>query len=192
MTKVKHERGVLSRSRKTRAVVAVSLGMGLAAGLGSSATAASDPGQNVSSTQGKPARQAMNTMYPDAKVKTSGDVRIVDQGRTATGAWVEFTGTGTVEVDGSAKATQTPTIGPYALVDTWVSGGRWFYGTSVNSGGQKACHSKYHHKWRWHSATAKMDGYVSKKVMEKNRWANAAVIRWTNETCRVYYNRYDD
>lgn len=191
MMNVKQRQGAL-RSRTTRAATAMSLGMVLAGGLASSATAATDPGQSVSSTQGKPARQAMTAMYPDAKVKTSGDVTIVSQGRTATGAWVEFTGDGTVEVDGSASATKAPTVGPYILVDTWVSGGRWIYGTTVNSGGQKACHSKYHHAWRWHSATAKMDGYVSKKVMEKERWANAAVIRYTRETCFAYYNRYDN
>ena len=130
-------------------------------------------------------------MYPDAKVATSGDVAIVNQGRTATGGWVEFTGTGTVEIDGRAAQT-APTFGPLALIDTKVSGGRWIYGSTVNGAGQKACHSKYHHAKNWHSATAKMDGYVTKKVMEKTRWANAAVIRHTRETCRAYYNRYDN
>ena len=163
--------------------------MVLVGGLVTSAAAATEPGQGAASTQGKPARQAMTAMYSDAKVKTRGDVTIVDQGRTADGAWVEFTGTGTVEIDGSAHATDTPTMGTYALIDTWVSGGRWIYGTTVNAGGQKACHSKYHHKWRRHSATASMDGHTSKQVAEKNAWANAAVIRWTNETCRAYYSR---
>lgn len=189
---MKQQQGAL-RSRTTRAAAAVSVGMILAGGLASSATAATDPGQSISSTQGKSAaRQAMKATYPDAKIKTSGDVTIVGQGRTATGAWVEFTGDGTVEVDGSASATETPTMGPYAFIDTKVGGGRWIYGTSVNSGGQKACHSKYHHAYRWHSATAKMDGYVDKKVMEKTRWANAVVIRYTKETCRAYYNVYDN
>lgn len=180
--------------RRTRATGATGMlvGMILAGGLVTSAAAATEPGQGAASTQGKPARQAMTAMYPDAKVKTRGDVTIVDQGRTATGGWVEFTGTGTVEIDGSAHTSDSPTMGTYALVDTWVSGGRWIYGTSVNAGGQKACHSKYHHKWRRHSATASMDGYASKKVAEKDAWARAAVIRWTTDTCRAYYNRYDN
>lgn len=182
----------VKRRARTTGAVGMLVGMVLAGGLATSAAAATEPEQGTASTQGKPARQAMAAMYPDAKVKTSGDVTIVDQGRTATGAWVEFTGTGTVEIDGSARATDTPTMGTYVLTDTWVSGGRWIYGTTVNGGGQKACHSKYHHKWRRHSAAARMDGYTSKQVAEKDSWANAAVIRWTRETCRAYYNRYDN
>lgn len=86
--------------------------MVLVGGLVTSAAAATEPGQGAARTQGKPARQAMTAMYSDAKVKTRGDVTIVDQGRTADGAWVEFTGTGTVEIDGSAHATDTPQWAP--------------------------------------------------------------------------------
>lgn len=188
MTQKTNRRGA-QRLRATGAVAAVSAGVVLAAGMASSAAATTDSDQSLSSVQGKPARQAMTALYPDTKVKTSGDVKIVSQGRTATGGWVEFTGTGTVEIDGSA--TKAPTIRPFALIDTKIGGGRWIYGTTVNSGGQKACHSKYHHASRWHSATAKMDGYSTKKVMEATRWANAAVIRHTRATCRAYYNVYN-
>lgn len=118
--------------------------------------------------------------HAGADVKAKGSIKIIDSAETRTGGYVTFTGNGTVTVDGRNPSPLEATVG--------VGGGEWRYGTTVNAGGQKVCFSKYYHSYNLHSATASMDGYIDTDVRAARGWAEAYVIRWTNNTCRVYWS----
>ncbi|WP_433955597.1 lactococcin 972 family bacteriocin [Janibacter indicus] len=117
-----------------------------------------------------------------ADVETTGSIKVIDSGETATGGYVTFTGEGTVTVDGK----QSSPFAPAATVR--VGGGEWRYGTTENAGGQKTCFSKYYHWYNRHSATASMDGYTDTVTQGAKGWAEAYVIRWTSNTCKVYWS----
>lgn len=120
--------------------------------------------------------------HAGADVTTTGSIKIIDGGETETGGYVTFTGDGTVTVDGQSSD------GFAAAATKRVGGGEWRYGTSYNAGGQKSCFSKYYHWYNRHSATARMDGYTDTDTSGARGWAEAYVIRWTTDTCRVYWD----
>ena len=89
-------------------------------------------------------------------------IQVIAQGETATGGWVQFTGTGQVVVDGE---TPEGSIGTRAIAK--VGGGTWSYGASLNAGGKKVCRSHYMHPSVGHGATVKMNGKT------RSAWAPA-------------------
>lgn len=113
-------------------------------------------------------------------IKVTGNIKIVDQGRDATGGWVAYTGEGSVYIDG----TKTDPLAAYQE----VGGGQWWYGSSVNGGGQKTCNSQYMHYAYTHGASVKMNGMYDWDTQGNGILASAVVTGWTNATCYAYWS----
>lgn len=115
--------------------------------------------------------------------RTTG-IQVISQGETATGGWVQFTGTGEVVVNG-----ETPggTIGTRAFKK--VGGGTWSYGATLNAGGKKVCRSHYLHPSVGHGATAKMNGKTRSAWAPAGGLAAASYAEYTTATCYASWSK---
>lgn len=111
-------------------------------------------------------------------------IQVIAQGETATGGWVEFTGTGKVVVDGT---TPEGTIGTRAIEA--AGGGTWEYGSSLNGGGQKVCRSYYYHASVGHGSTVKMNGKTRSAWAPKGGTSFASYTEYTTATCYAYWSK---
>ena len=117
---------------------------------------------------------------------TEGDITVIASGRTATGGWVVFTGTGHVIVDGSHVRLPKGMSTTQGSVEN-VGGGTWFYGSSMNGAGQKSCTSQYQHPSSWHGSSVWMDQWASDR-QPPNVLANSNFTRYTTTTCSAYWS----
>jgi hypothetical protein len=112
-------------------------------------------------------------------------IQIVAQGETATGGWVEFTGTGSITLGGSDDHGSA-----VARAVKEVGGGTWYFGASLNAAGQKTCSSQYYHPKVTHGSSVSMDGYYSKDHgVAKGKTSDALIKRHTTATCRAFYTK---
>lgn len=123
----------------------------------------------------------------EAVVTTTGDITVIASGQTATGGWVEFTGTGRVKVDGSHVKLAGGKNTMQAAGSQNVGGGTWYYGSSVNGIGQKTCTSQYLHPSSWHGSSVWMDQWASDR-QAPGKVANSNFTRYTTTTCSAYWS----
>ena len=123
-----------------------------------------------------------------AVVTTEGDITVVASGETATGGWVQFTGTGHVKIDGSRVKSGGKTAAPQIASDyQTVGGGSWYYGSGRNAAGQKTCTSEYNHPSQWHGSSVWMDQWASSR-QGPGTVATSYLSSYTTTTCSAYWS----
>lgn len=121
-----------------------------------------------------------------ASPQAGNSIRIIASGVSAKGGWVEFSGTGTVKIDGTTQTIGT-TAARIAAETKEVGGGIWYYGASVNGGGQKTCTSQYYHGNLTHGSSVKMNGMTDSDDVGPGDVSMANVTGWTDATCYAYW-----
>ncbi|GAA4872080.1 lactococcin 972 family bacteriocin [Saccharopolyspora cebuensis] len=118
---------------------------------------------------------------PDHTAEQSG-IRIIAQGVTADGGWVEYTGVGHIVVDGTADG-----VGARAVEE--VGGGIWSYGSTRNAIGQKSCYSQYQHDTVAHGSSVSMDGREDSEWVGPGAVSSARLTEYTTATCKTYWRK---
>ncbi|MFC3899238.1 lactococcin 972 family bacteriocin [Lentzea rhizosphaerae] len=103
-------------------------------------------------------------------------IRIVAQGQTVNGGWVEYT------VDGTSSG-----FGAQAVEK--VGGGIWAYGATFNAAGQKVCYSQYEHTKVAHGSSVQMNGQYHSDWVGAGYVSNARLAEHTSATCKTYWRK---
>jgi hypothetical protein len=109
-------------------------------------------------------------------------LRVVAQGRTTNGGWIEYAGVGEITVDDTSSE-----VGALATVE--VGGGVWAYGATVNAGGQKVCYSQYQHLSVAHGSSVEMNGLSDSDRVGAGYVSYARVAAYTSATCKTYWSK---
>ncbi|MFE5563870.1 lactococcin 972 family bacteriocin [Amycolatopsis japonica] len=128
---------------------------------------------------------AMFVAAPVASADSAGPesgIRIIAQEHTEYSGWVEYTGTGTVTIDGAAGGMGTQTV-------KRVGGGIWSYGSGPNAIGQKGCHSQYKHDQVSHGSSVEMDGRKDSDYVGAGAVSDARLVFYTTATCKAYWRK---
>lgn len=119
---------------------------------------------------------------------SSDGIKIIAQGVTAHGGWVEFTGVGHITIVGTKVLTSSATVAPLTVKE--VGGGTWDYGSSIRLNGKKACWSYYYHPSVLHGSTASMSDLSDAEVADAGGTSYAYVTKYTTATCYAYWRTY--
>ena len=126
----------------------------------------------------------------DPRVTITGDIQIVDQGETADGGWVAYTGTGSMTIDDTVPAEDNDgEVSTRAVKTVSAGGGTWHYGSTVNGAGQKVCLSQYMHKRVAHGSTAEMAGSKDSAWQRAGTVAASSVAKYTTKTCIAHWRK---
>lgn len=127
---------------------------------------------------------ALPSVASTASTPRESKIRIIDQGKTANGGWVKFTGTGTIKSGSSSSRSF------FARATENVGGGTWYFGSGLNSAGQKSCFSQYYHAKVKHGSSVSMDGYYhADHNVAKGKTSYARITRHTTATCKAFYTK---
>ncbi len=99
--------------------------------------------------------QDLDTKSITPRIKATSSIKIIDQGTTASGGWVAYTGVGKIVI-GGPDGVVARGISVRGVQE--VGGGISSYGSSFNWVGQKNCYSQYQHETASHDSSVKMDG----------------------------------
>ncbi|TQM80614.1 lactococcin 972-like bacteriocin [Saccharothrix saharensis] len=109
-------------------------------------------------------------------------IRVVAQGQTVDGGWVEYTGAGAITVDGTSGE-----VGAQAVEK--VGGGTWAYGATYNAGGRKVCYSQYEHLTVSHGSSVEMNGGYDSDWVRAGYVSYARLAEYTSATCKAYWRK---
>ncbi|WP_248581638.1 lactococcin 972 family bacteriocin [Nocardioides sp. InS609-2] len=140
----------------------------------------------LASPAGASPSQDLDTKSVTVKVKATSSIKIIDQGITASGGWVAYTGVGKIVVDGTDGVVAN---GISARGVQEVGGGIWSYGSSFNWVGQKNCYSQYQHETVSHGSSVLMDSIGDSDWRLKGTVAASKVTAFTTATCYAYWRK---
>jgi hypothetical protein len=109
-------------------------------------------------------------------------IRIVAQGQTGDGGWVEYTGVGEISTDDTSDGAET-------MAAKEVGGGIWSYGATYNLAGRKACYSQYRHGEVEHGSSVAMNGRTDSDWVGPGAVSSARLAEYTTATCRAYWSK---